>query len=53
MNRNSVPTDTHPTDEIRFQMSLLHLLYPGTASSTQVAEIEGLLQQPSTVAQAQ
>jgi hypothetical protein len=47
MNRNSFPADSRPTDEVRFQMSLLRLLYPGTASSTQVAEIEVLLPQPA------
>jgi hypothetical protein len=52
MNRNSFPTDSRPTDKVRFQMSLLRLLYPAAASTTQVAEIEGLLSQPATVAQA-
>jgi hypothetical protein len=51
MNRLSFPAAS-PTDEVRFQMSLLHLLYPGAASSTQVAEIEGLLPEPGTMTQA-
>ena len=52
MNRNSFPADSNKTEEVRFQLSLLHLLYPSTAASAQVTEIEGLLKPPSGVAQA-
>jgi hypothetical protein len=52
MNRNTFPTDSHKTDEVRFQMSLLHLLFPETASSPQVRELEGLLNNSVTVSPA-
>lgn len=47
MNRNTFPTESNRSDEVRFQMSLLHLLFPETASSMQVRELEGLLKQPA------
>jgi hypothetical protein len=49
MNRNTSPADSYKNDEVRFQLSLLRLLYPDAASSAQVTEIEGLLKQPVTV----
>jgi hypothetical protein len=42
MTRNPSLPDSHPTEEVRFQLSLLHLLYP-TGSSPQVSELESLL----------
>jgi hypothetical protein len=49
MNRNTFPADSHNTEEVRFQMSLLHLLFPETASSPQVRELEGLLNHPVAI----
>jgi len=46
MTRNPSVPDSHPTEEVRFQLSLLHLLYP-TGPSPQVSELETLLGNPA------
>jgi hypothetical protein len=46
MTRNPSVPDSHATEDVRFQLSLLHLLYP-TGSSPQVSELELLLGNPA------
>jgi hypothetical protein len=49
MKRNSPATESEQ-NEVRFQLSLLNLLYPSGASERQVTELEGLLNLPVVLA---
>jgi len=46
MKRNPALPESHATDQMRFQLSLIHLLYPTTGSSTQLNELECLMSAP-------
>ncbi len=46
MKRNPSAAESHAVDQVRFQLSLLHLLYSPTGSSTQVNELEDLISNP-------
>ena len=52
MDRNPSPVEFPQPEDVRFQVSLLRLVYPNTASSPQLAELEGLLNPPSNLAPA-
>jgi hypothetical protein len=49
MDRNPAQALTIQPEDVRFQLSLLHLLYPTTASSKQLNELELLLHLPANL----
>lgn len=51
MQRNPAQAETLQRDEVRFQLSLLRLLYP-TSTPPQLAELERLLNPPANLAPA-
>jgi hypothetical protein len=53
MTRRPFPTEPQKTEDARFQLSLLRLLYHQTASCPQLTELEGLLKPPAKFAPAQ
>jgi hypothetical protein len=52
MPRSLSQADPPGPEDVRFQVSLLRLLYPGADSSPQVFELEGLLNLPANLAPA-
>lgn len=51
MTRTPSLPEFHASDQVRFQLSLIHLLYPATGLPPQVNELESLLGDSARVIQ--